>query len=265
MKRRKFVKQASVLPLVGSTFLTQKAACSDQVTAAENHEIYELRRYNMRWGGGYIRRLNDYLEKALIPALNRNGVPHVGVFTELSKTEPAPVYVLIPYPSWEGYMSIPPKVVSDSAYQSASADYNDRTPGKNIYNRYDIWLMRAFDGLKQMIIPDTSQSRIFELRTYEGSTDDAVDRKERMFSTGEIELFKKTKLHPVFFGRVLSGPAMPALTYMLHFKDMAERDANWDVFINHPEWKVMSSKPEFANTVSTIIRVFLEPAPFSQV
>ena len=31
------------------------------------------------------------------------------------------------------------------------------------------------------------------------------------------------------------------LVYMLHFKDMEERDANWQVFLDHPEWKEMQS------------------------
>ncbi|MCB0632866.1 MAG: NIPSNAP family protein, partial [Lewinella sp.] len=74
-----------------------------------------------------------------------------------------------------------------------------------------------------------------------------------------------TGLHPVFFGQMISGPNMPALTYMIYFKDMEERDANWAKFIDHPDWKTMSSKEEYANSVSEIIRIFLTPLDISQV
>jgi hypothetical protein len=58
---------------------------------------------------------------------------------------------------------------------------------------------------------------------------------------------------------------MPALIYMVGFKDMAERDANWGKFGSSDEWKILSSKPEFADTVSNIHRIFLTPTDYSQV
>ena len=80
-----------------------------------------------------------------------------------------------------------------------------------------------------------------------------------MFNDEEIPLFLKVKLNPVFFGDMIIGPYRPCLTYMLNFKDMAERDANWQTFVQHPEWKVMSAKKEYANTVSNIRKIFLTP------
>jgi hypothetical protein len=47
---------------------------------------------------------------------------------------------------------------------------------------------------------------------------------------------------------------------MLYFRDMEERDENWKKFVPHPDWKELSSKEEYANTVSNIRRIFLTPA-----
>jgi hypothetical protein len=49
------------------------------------------------------------------------------------------------------------------------------------------------------------------------------------------------------------------------FKDMADRDATWSKFGSSEEWKVMSSKTEYADTVSNIRRIFLTPTDYSQV
>jgi len=86
-----------------------------------------------------------------------------------------------------------------------------------------------------------------------------------MFNDDELPIFYETGLDPVFFGETLIGQHLPQLTYMLTFRDMEERDANWKKFIDHPEWKRVSGLPKYANSVSNIHRVFLEPTPYSQV
>ena len=87
-----------------------------------------------------------------------------------------------------------------------------------------------------------------------------------MFNDGELTIFEDTGLHSVFFGSQVSGPLMPALTYMLSFKDMEERDANWKKFSVHSsEWKPISILTEYTNTVSDIKRIFLKPLSYSQL
>jgi len=86
-----------------------------------------------------------------------------------------------------------------------------------------------------------------------------------MFNESEFQIFDRTKLNRVFFGEKVAGKNLPCLTYMVTFKDMAERDANWAAFSADPEWKKSSSDPQYANNVSNIIRVFVEPMPYSQI
>ena len=100
------------------------------------------------------------------------------------------------------------------------------------------------------------------MRIYESYSEDAGNRKVKMFNSGEIQLFNKLGFHPVIFSQHLAGQYMPALTYMLWFNDMEEHDALWAKFGPSPEWKEMSSKEEYANTVSKIHKKFLLPADF---
>jgi hypothetical protein len=48
---------------------------------------------------------------------------------------------------------------------------------------------------------------------------------------------------------------------------MADHDARWKAFGSDPDWKAVSKKPEYsdARLISKITRIFLTPAPFSQV
>jgi hypothetical protein len=264
MNRRQFAKGAATLPLAGSALVAGSARGEGRQHMADENEVYELRRYNMVFRQPQ-QELERYFEEALIPALNRQGVEHVGVFSELGKRTPVTLYVLIAHPGFESFYKTGERLAGDDQYQAASLAFESRSSGDRVYVRYDTWVLHAFDGLKRMIGPDTSSERLFELRTYEGHNDDAVARKTVMFNNEELDLFYKTKLNPVFFGKMIAGPAMPALTYMLTFKDMAERDASWDAFGNHPDWQTMKAKPEYADTVSNIIRIFLTPTSYSQV
>lgn len=223
-------------------------------------QIYELRVYELTMGS--LRHIEDYLEKALIPALNRHGVPNVGVFRESGKNEPPKIYVLIPYASMADYGRVREALGRDETYRKDSDAYN-KLPNA-VYFRYKSSLLEAFAGLPSLVVPPKGD-RIFELRIYEGYSDDAVSRKVKMFNEGEIEIFRKTGLNAVFFGETISGPDMPCLQYMLVFRDMEERDKNWQAFIAHPDWAAMSKDPQYANTVSKIIRVFLEPMSISQI
>jgi hypothetical protein len=236
---------------------------AEAIKPAAIKELYELRTYESRFGLPQSN-IENYFKDALIPALNRQGVKAIGVFREMGKSDPAKLYALIPHPSMESYATAATRLASDAAYAKASQAYNDLAPDKAPYARYSTSLLSAFDALPQMIAPATG-NRIFELRTYEGYSEDAVRRKVKMFNVDEIPIFNKVKLNPVFFGQVIAGEHMPCLTYMLTFKDMAERDANWKAFSADADWKRVSQLPEYANTVSNIIRVFLEPVAYSQV
>ncbi|MFT4032983.1 MAG: NIPSNAP family protein [Siphonobacter sp.] len=252
MNRRSFVSKT--LLATAATQLRNPSA---------DTELYEIRIYEMRTGipASY---LEDYLKNALIPALNRLGSKQVGAFKEWSKSEPARIYVIIPYPSATAFGEAALKLKTDKTYQEASENYRTLTPEKAAFFRYKSSILRAFDGFPHLKAPD-KQARIFELRTYEGYSEDAVKRKVSMFNDAEIKVFLNTGLHPVFFGEVIIGDSLPCLTYMLTFRDMEERDANWKAFSNDPDWKRISGLAEYANTVSRIQRIFLEPVSYSQI
>jgi hypothetical protein len=257
MERREFI-QKSVLATSAITAATISPAQAQQ---QQGKEIYEWRVYTTRWGTG---ALDNYFSKAFIPALNRQGIRNVGAFTEIGRSEPAKLYLLIPYSSFENYTKVNAALKKDQAYIDASAEYNKIPVEQAAFSRFDSSLMIAFDGLPKMVVPP-NEKRIFEVRTYEGYSDDAVTRKIKMFNDEEFPIFNRVKLTPVFFGEVLAGPNLPCLTYMITFKNMEERDQNWKAFGVDPDWQRITKDPQYANTVSKIYKTFLEPLPYSQV
>jgi hypothetical protein len=129
-------------------------------------------------------------------------------------------------------------------------------------------LLKAFAGMPHWRAPVLSGSaaeKVYELRSYEGATEQLYRRKVHMFDKGgEIELFDKLGFNAVFYAQVLAGARMPNLMYMTSFNNMNDRNAHWDVFRNHPEWKAMSSLPQYKNTVSKSEVILMKATSYSE-
>jgi hypothetical protein len=82
---------------------------------------------------------------------------------------------------------------------------------------------------------------------------------------GEIPIFHRAGLVPVFFGRNIAGSGLPSLTYMLVFANPAALDRNWAAFREDPEWVKLRSDPAYADNVSNIHNVLLRPTDYSQI
>jgi len=226
-------------------------------------EIYEFREYELKFGKP-AKVLHEYFENALIPALNKQGIKNIGAFEEIGDAMPKKIYLLIAYDNLEGYQKVLDILKDDSVFLQASEVYHKTAQEIFPVERYVTSLFTAFDGIPKLVKPSEG-SMIFELRTYEGYNEDAFQRKVKMFNESELDIFDEVGLHSVFFGEKIAGPQMPCLTYLLAFKDMEERDANWAKFGPNPEWQRILKLPEYANTVSNIYRVFLKPLPYSQL
>jgi hypothetical protein len=260
MQRRRFVKSS----LIAASALSASAVGFAQgKNAPDKKSLYELREYEAHFGTNE-NDLHNYFQHALIPALNKFGVKNIGVFKETGKSDPAKIYLLIPYPSWEDLPAIQAQLQKDTDFSKAAANYDQIVADKFPYTRYKTKLMIAFDGQPQIIIPQKAP-RIFELRTYEGYNEDALRRKLKMFNNEEFVIFDRTKLNRVFFGEVIAGNDMPCLTYMITFANMDEHDKNWAAFSADADWQRISKAPEYANSVSRITKIFLEPTAYSQI
>jgi hypothetical protein len=258
MERRSFLKKSAA---VAGTAFAAGSLNAGNVPLPEK-DFYELKVYQFAGGGG-VTQLKNYYTEAVIPFLNKRGAK-VGIFGEYSLEDPPKLYILHAHKSPADYWDAVQAMKTDKTYLDAAKSYFDLPASQPVFERYETFLMEAFDSIPQFKTPDKNRG-LFELRTYESYNEDAFRRKVKMFNVEELPLFEKVGLHPVFFGELLAGRFMPALTYMLWFKDMEERTANWAKFTASDEWKTMSNKPEYADTVSKVKRIFLTPSDISQI
>jgi len=244
------------LPLTGSAAF--------KASARKGQQWYELRTY--LFAHDAQRQLTGtYLEQAYLPALNRAGIKDIGVFSEIEGE--GKMFLLIPFDSMASFTEINDKLARDATYLAAGDAYLTAAPSNPAYDRIDSLLLRAFAHMPQIEVPE-KKARLFELRRYESPSESAGQKKIEMFNeAGEIDIFKKAGARPVFFGETMIGGRRPNLTYMLCFDDMAAHDVHWKAFGTDPDWKRISTMPEYtdAKLISKIVRTFVAPAVYSQV
>ena len=260
MKRRQFLKSAAALAAV--TTVASKVRAEDAPPAG-SREIYQLRLYHLR-SGAPANRFDKFLRDAAIPAWNRAGINPVGVFSVTVGPDSPTMRVLLPAPSFDALLAAEQKVLSDPEYLKAGADFLDAPYNDPGFVRVDSSLLLAFAGMPKLDVPPATP-RIFELRTYESPSEKAAAKKIEMFNTAEMTIFRRVGFRPVFFGQTLVGANLPNLTYMLAFADLDERAKSWAAFSADADWKKLSGAPEFANTVSSITNLILQPARYSQI
>lgn len=254
------------------TFFTAAAGASlarPLASAPKQTAIIELSWIQMRRGRDpQQRRTNQFLSTSAVPALKRAGSGPVGLLS-CSVGEGSPcTLVVASYPSLAGYESVLAKVGEDKEFAEATAAYYGADG--LAFQRVEKSLLRAFDAVPDIEVPPTEKKRpprIFELRTYESDDFLTLKRKVGMFNKAEVGLFRRLNLLPVFFGQTIVGTKMPNLTYMVAFDSMTAREKIWDVFRGHPEWKEMSSRPEFSvpGMVTNISNSILQPLAGSDI
>lgn len=265
MQRRDFLTSS-----VGLAATAVAPPVSAAPTGSTQRELYELRRYALRMGPRQAL-VDGYMQDALLPALRRLGLGPMGAFGVAVGPNAPSLHLVIPHPNAESFATLGARLSRDATYTAAAAPYLDVSSTEPAFDRIETSLLLAFDSHPRLSVPDAAtgnRSRIFELRAYESHSEKAARKKIEMFGPGgEIAIFRKTGLTPVFFGETLAGPRMPNLVYMLVFDDQVAREAAWARFRDHPEWKALAATAGYGNAeiVSTIHSEILRPQPYSQI
>ncbi|MDH5365376.1 MAG: NIPSNAP family protein [Cyclobacteriaceae bacterium] len=231
-------------------------------------EYYQLKHYILKTEQ-QEKVVDEYLEKAYLPALHKAGINDIGVFKPIKNESDTlkSIYVLIPYSSLDQFVGLEAKLDNDKKYQKAGSDYINATHDNLPYLRIKSTLMKAFEGMLKHQVPtfeSAKKDRVYELRSYESGTEKLFHNKVHMFNIGgEIDLFDKLGFNAVFYSEVISGANMPNLIYMTSFSDMASRDSHWKTFGESPEWGEMKVKPIYQNNMNKLDKFLLYPTDYS--
>jgi hypothetical protein len=158
-------------------------------------------------------------------------------------------------------------LLKDKNYLDAAKQWNELPSTNPPHVRLETIFMLAFRLAPRMKLPalkSPKNRRVYELRSYESATEALYRNKVKMFNEGgEIALFARLQFNTVFYAEVLAGSRMPNLMYLTSFENMEERNKHWKTFVDDPEWKKLSSMPEYRNNVSKADIILMRAAEYS--
>ena len=242
---------------------------SSGALSAKGRQFYQIKIYHLKTQEQETL-VDNYLEKAYLPALHRAGIKQAGVFKPITPdTADLRIYMLIPFQSLEQFAGLNKILEADKSLQTNVEAYTD-APWNNIpYARIESILLEAFSEMPIMQAPSLQapkSERVYEFRSYESPSEKYHVSKVKMFNAGgEVGIFKSLNFNAVFYGSVISGPRMPNLMYMITFNSQEDREAHWNAFRADPRWKALSAKEEYAHTVSKQDILFLRPTEYSDL
>ena len=261
MKRREFLATGGA----GLAALTAATALADDEPTGQ--EFIEVRKYTVK-DAEKRAGLVAILDKALIPALNRQGIKPVGVLVPVPTAAKYAnnVFVIIPHKTTATFASATAKLLADSQYMKDAAPIFATTSKDPVYTDCETFLLQGFPTMPTVEVPNLGPNRVFEWRLYRSFNIERNAAKIRMFDVGgELPLFREVGMNPIFFGNVLAGTRMPALLYMIGFPSMEAHGETWRTFGSHPKWQAIRVLPEYADTATEIDNVILTPSPGSQI
>jgi len=231
-------------------------------------EYYQLKTYVLA-SEAQEKVVDTYLKNAFLPALKKLNIKNIGVFKlkpeekdTLKKT-----VVLIPFSSINQFLELEEALEKDAAHLAAGKAYLNASYESPPYVRIESVLMQAFSDMPFMQaspLKSPRSQRIYELRSYESSTETYYKKKVDMFNAGgEIRLFDRLGFNSVFYAEVISGDKMPNLMYMTTFDNRNIRDELWKAFFDSPQWTALKRMDKYKNSVSHADIYFLYPTEYS--
>lgn len=239
--------------------------------AAQKRDYYEIKVYTLS-SAEQEKTVEEYLKQALVPALHRAGIKLVGVFKPISEDSVhagKKIFVLIPFKSLDHTLALGRALAKDATYLQQGNTYLNAPYDNPPYARMESILLESFKFHPKISKPALGSpvvERIYELRSYESHTEKIYQNKVHMFNEGdEIGLFKRLGFNAVFYGDVVAGSRMPNLMYMTSFENRESREAHWKTFGADPQWKKLSSMPEYQHNVSKIDIYLLHATDYSDL
>jgi hypothetical protein len=261
MDRRNFIAASSIAAggmMASHSLAAEKNPYGDK-------QFLELRLYQVA-NEAQQKRLGAFLRDVAIPAMNRIGIKPIGAFVALEDANDLTITLLMPHPSLESVVTCTSKLLADELFLRDGKAFLELSSKDKGYERIDSALLLSFDAVPKVEVPKRIPERVFQLRCYESHSILAGQKKIEMFNGGgEIDIFRRTGLAPIFFGQMIVGKNVPNLTYMVGFENIEAQKEGWKKFGGDPAWDKLKNDPQYADTVSKIHNTLLRPLPYSQI
>lgn len=243
-----------LLLLFATAFLAVAALAAEPDT-----RCFETRTYHA--APGKLDALNARFRNHTMEIFKRHGMENIGYWVPVDNTNNVLIYILA-YPSREAREKSWKEFSADPKWQvvAKASEANGR-----LVTKVDSVFMTATDFSPRVQPANSSQPRLFELRTYHaapGKLDDLLAR----FRNHTAALFDKHGMGQFGYWTPMDkkNGAGETLIYILAHKDKAAADASWKAFRDDPNWQKVKQASEANGPLTTSVQsVYMVPTDYS--
>lgn len=263
INRRSFLQSASGVTMASAAMAGLETAAG----GAETLPQYLIDCVTFRLhSGSQIGNALGFLEKRAMPLWQKHGFGPVGVFTvDVGAHIPAVLFMRV-YSSLADRQLVWSRLSADAAWNAAVTELEKDGPA---FFREDSMLLlsTAFSPPIKPAAAGDPAHKIYELRIYESPTWKQLGYLHERFAGGEIGVFHKSGIDPVFYADTLIGPNQPNMVYLIPFESAAQREAAWQSFRDNPDWVKIrdDSIRKGGEIVRNITNMILAPTGFSML
>ena len=155
MQKILFLLLAAAILAFGSCTMTSETDPGG--TTARELDYFQLKKYSYE-SQAQETLLDGYFENALLPALHRAGIKHVGVFKPIDGLNEVGNYimVLVPYTDLDQLEEIPSILDKDAAYLEAASAFLDAPHDQPPFTRIESFVLRAFSATPHLVLQELS-------------------------------------------------------------------------------------------------------------
>jgi hypothetical protein len=263
--RRSFLlKKAPGAALASSAILSAGTRPAAAQSAGSSY-LVECVTFRLQ-SGPQVSNALGWIEKRAMPLWQKHGFGPVGVFTvDVGPNIPAALILRV-YNSLADRQAVWSKLTADLEWSNAVADLEKDGPA---FYREDsmILLSTTFSPPLEPTAATDPPHKIYELRNYESPTWKQLGYLHDRFAGGEIDIFHKSGIHPVFYADTLVGPNQPNMVYLIPFESPTQREKAWQTFRDNPDWVKIrdDSIRRGGEIVRNITNMILVPTGFSML
>jgi len=261
------INRIAMVIMVAGSF---SVGCCDAKAEPESVASHPAAAYEWHTIGaapGQLDAVHVRLRDVVLPALGRNGLGCVGVFTPTGENPEGLVHLVVSSSRNEGQPAAGELLANDAEWQALLAGSNGK-PALATQRSMQRLRMTAWSPR-----PDAGQQatpRMFELRTY--TCPDAAKREAllRRFESHTMKLFAKHGMTNVIYWTPDGGPdADTKLVYLLAHDSTAAAKESFAAFRQDPDWIAAKTASETAagGSLTTkekgVVSEFLSPAAYS--
>ena len=109
---------------------------------------------------------------------------------------------------------------------------------------------------------------LYELRHYDIRSSRGLEQVTQRFADHILRIWKRIGIEPAGFWSIIVGSPIPRLTYLLVWKDLAQRQELWDAFDADPEWQQVRRETNAdwgGSPIHTFTNSILKPTEYSRL